>query len=272
MKYRVIPLEIRDGLTNTSMDEALVTSLNSGPIVLFTSWNPTVSISWKQNLREDVNVKAAERDAIDIVRRKSGGRAVYLDEGYVGFTVIQPRNGIENPTHVYDFWMSKALGALHELDIGAKRHGSNDIVVNGKKIGNAAQQQLTSDGIKYTLVHGSIRSYVKDFDVMMNVLQIAGVPLKGFSKEARGIITSAEDETNSNEKELYNVLQKHLCPNGTVSSLSKEEKANVKMLKAEYSKPEWINGTGDEPSRGPCDFIFDKELMIQSLRGKVTFL
>lgn len=264
--YRMVPLEKRDGVTNTALDEAFLGEYRDCPLVIFSSWEPTVSVSYKQNLRKDVDVQRARERGLDLVRRKSGGRTVYVDGDYVGFKVIEPRERRDyDITGIYREWCERIPEALEELGIDSRVSG-NDIMVDGKKIGNAAQINKRD----YVIVHGSLRVEKPDLEEMLSVLKIDGEPLSPYEDEAREVITSVEEEGGDPE-DVYPALIETLCPGSEEIGLNGVGD-EITELREFYSDEEWLEGSGDEPSRGPCDFIFGKTLMIPSLRGKVEFV
>src|SRR3989344_1018072 len=275
--YRVIPIQTRDGITNTAIDDALEYSLKGRPIIVFSKWTPTVSIGIGQDLYKDVDVNCAERLGAKIVRRKSGGRTVYLDENYIGFTIIDPTHGVSefNFPERYKEWCGKVCEALKYLGIDANLKGNNDILVNGRKIGNAAMVARKD----YLLIHGSLRYRYDNLDEMLNILKIDGVQLKDYKEEASKVITSVDMESEIGEEELYNSLVEKMCPNASVEAFTEDELETIEELKKSYDDKKWVKRgmwmsgkrTKKLKSRGPCDFIFDKTLMIPSLEGKVKF-
>ena len=91
--WRLLKLEMGDAFTNMAVDEAIMRARieNSTPNTLrFYRWNPSaVSIGRFQNLINEVHVENCRAHNVDIVRRITGGGAVYHDsQGEITYSVI----------------------------------------------------------------------------------------------------------------------------------------------------------------------------------------
>ena len=80
-----------------------------------------------------------QSDGIPLVRRKSGGGAVYHDLGNSNYSIIMPRSAFQRSTSV-----NLICRALHQLDIPARVNERFDIVVNDDKVSGSAYK-LTND-------------------------------------------------------------------------------------------------------------------------------
>ena len=82
--WRFLPIEIKNGFWNMALDEAILNSViekKSPNTLRFYKWNPsTISIGRNQSLSEEVNVEVAQRKGFTIVRRITGGGAVFHDQ------------------------------------------------------------------------------------------------------------------------------------------------------------------------------------------------
>ena len=126
--------ESNDGWRNLAADEYFLNHIGKDEILLHVYLNaPSVIIGKNQNAWGECNLKAMEKDGVKLVRRISGGGAVYHDLGNVNFSFIAHEG-------IYDVGrqMSVILKAVRNLGIQAQFSGRNDLLAEGKKFsGNA---------------------------------------------------------------------------------------------------------------------------------------
>lgn len=119
---------------NLAVEEYLTLNVEDDTCILYLWQNRhTVVVGRNQNLRKECNVEEAEKDGVFLVRRLSGGGAVFHDMGNLNFTFIVRKADydVAKQTQVI-------LNALESLGIKAERSGRNDVTVEGAKIsGNA---------------------------------------------------------------------------------------------------------------------------------------
>ena len=157
--------------------------------------DPCIVIGRFQNPHSECNLPAMEKDGVQLVRRQSGGGAVYHDRGNLCYTLIGNK---DEATKEENFDL--IVEALARLGITSEQSGRNDILMGGKKIsGNAFQNTKT----KFTH-HGTLL-VTSDLSVMANYLtpsetKLASKAVKsvasrvGNLKEAKADITVEEVE------------------------------------------------------------------------------
>lgn len=126
-----------DASVNIALETYLVENkLVDEPILLFYINKPSIIIGRNQNTIEEVNQPYIDEMGIEVVRRMSGGGAVYHDLGNVSFCFIKDDDG-----SFRDFasFTRPVIEALHKMGaIGAELQGRNDLLIDGKKFsGNA---------------------------------------------------------------------------------------------------------------------------------------
>ena len=137
-EWRLLVTEPTDGATNMAVDEALWRGRQAGaspPTVRFFAWEPpTVSLGYGQPLARDVDVEACRRFGVGLVRRSTGGSAVYHDgpERELTYSVIASNDDLgigSDLLHTYR-WIAlalqrglRALGAPVELGGLARAEG-----------------------------------------------------------------------------------------------------------------------------------------------------
>ena len=129
--------ENTDPRTNIALETYLVENrLTDQPLLLFYINEPSIIIGRNQNTVEEVNQRYVEEHGIHVVRRMSGGGAVYHDLGNFSYCFIQEEHG---PARDFSVFTRPVIEALHQLGVaGAKLEGRNDLLIDGKKFsGNA---------------------------------------------------------------------------------------------------------------------------------------
>ena len=129
--------EITDPSVNLAIEEFLLRYLTSEPeLVLFYINEPSVIIGRNQNSIEEVDPDFIQENKINVVRRLSGGGAVYHDHGNLNFSYI---SGAAENLHNYHHFINPVVDALNKLGVPAELKGKSDVFVDGKKISGNAQ-------------------------------------------------------------------------------------------------------------------------------------
>ena len=126
-----------DASLNIALETYLVENrLVDEPILLFYINDPSIIVGRNQNTIEEVNQAYVEEKGIRVVRRMSGGGAVYHDRGNFSFCFIKDDDG-----SFRDFasFTQPVIQALHKMGAkGAELKGRNDLLIEDKKFsGNA---------------------------------------------------------------------------------------------------------------------------------------
>jgi lipoate-protein ligase A len=97
---------------------------------------PTALIGRHQDLSREVNLDYCDKDGVGVVRRVTGGGAIYLDEGQLGWELVfhKASLGIPNLADLAAAICNAAAAGLRELGVNAKFRPRNDIEVDGRKI------------------------------------------------------------------------------------------------------------------------------------------
>ncbi len=106
---------------------------------IFMLWrnSRSVIIGKNQNTYAEINKSFVDEHDIKVVRRLTGGGAVFHDLGNLNFTYIVPRN--DCPTLDFERFSKPIIKALRSLGVNAELSGRNDITVDGRKISGNAQ-------------------------------------------------------------------------------------------------------------------------------------
>lgn len=142
--------------------------------LLFYINEPSIIIGRNQNTLEEINHEYVEEQGIHVVRRISGGGAVYHDTGNLNFSFIT--NYDKQSLNNFRKFTRPVIKVLRSLGVDAELSGRNDIEVGGRKISGNAQfssvKRMFSHG---TLLFDSDLSEVTNaLDVKMNKIESKG--------------------------------------------------------------------------------------------------
>lgn len=130
--------DVTDPRINLAIEEHLLRNLETDEdLLLFYINEPAIIIGRYQNTLEEINAEYVAEHGIHVVRRLSGGGAVYHDLGNLNFSFITQR-APEN-FHNFKKFTGPVISVLRELGIPAELNGRNDIVVDGRKVSGNAQ-------------------------------------------------------------------------------------------------------------------------------------
>ncbi len=197
--WRLLPLAVNDAYMNMAIDEAICRKRAEGlapNTIRFYRWKPSaVSVGYFQLVEEEVNTGACKKMGIDIVRRMTGGGAVYHSyEGEVTYSIIVGQDHPKIPADLiksYEMVCAGIVEGLEELGVEAEFRPINDITVHGKKISGNAQTRRW----KQVLQHGTVLMDT-DLKTMFTLLRISK------EKISDKMIKSAEERVTTIRREL----------------------------------------------------------------------
>lgn len=142
---------ITDPRINLALEEHVLRSIDGDDsLLLFYVNEPSIIIGRHQNTIEEINTDVVREKGIHVVRRISGGGAVYHDEGNLNFSFITPYT--PGRFNRYEEFTRPVVEVLRALGVPAEVGGRNDITADGRKIsGNA---QFVSRGRMFS--HGTV--------------------------------------------------------------------------------------------------------------------
>lgn len=137
--FRIIDTGVREGRAHIAFDPALIELRQQDKVpdtIRFMRFPPTALIGRHQDLSREINLDYCARENVGIVRRVTGGGAIYLDEGQLGWELVFHRAslGIANLADIAAAVCNAAAAGLRELGVRAKFRPRNDIEVDGRKI------------------------------------------------------------------------------------------------------------------------------------------
>ncbi|MDF9762877.1 lipoate--protein ligase [Peribacillus simplex] len=157
---------ITDPRINLAIEEYALKHLNiDETYLLFYINRPSIIIGRNQNTIEEINADYVDGNGITVVRRLSGGGAVYHDLGNLNFSFITRDDG--DSFHNFKKFTQPVVETLEKLGIQAELSGRNDILAEGKKIsGNA---MFSTKGRMFS--HGTLL-FQSEMDHIVSALKV----------------------------------------------------------------------------------------------------
>ncbi|HWJ79383.1 MAG TPA: lipoate--protein ligase [Niallia sp.] len=167
---------ITDPRINLAIEEYALKNLDiNETYLLFYINEPSIIIGKNQNTIEEINTEYVESKGIHVVRRLSGGGAVYHDLGNLNYSFITKDDG--DSFHNFRKFTEPVVQALKSMGVNAELSGRNDLLAEGRKIsGNA---QFATRGRMFT--HGTLL-----FDSEMDHI-VSALKVKKDKIESKGI-------------------------------------------------------------------------------------
>lgn len=157
---------ITDPRINLAIEEYALKNLDiNETYLLFYINEPSIIIGKNQNTIEEINTEYVEGNGIHVVRRLSGGGAVYHDLGNLNFSFITKDDG--ESFHNFRKFTEPVVHALQKLGVNAELSGRNDLTAEGRKIsGNA---QFSTKGKMFS--HGTLL-FDSEIDSVVSALKV----------------------------------------------------------------------------------------------------
>jgi len=240
---RIILNPLTDPAFNLAAEEYLLLQEDRDVFMLWQN-DRAVIIGRNQNAWAEVNIPCAEAEHIAVIRRLSGGGAVYHDLGNVNFTFITaPRENVD-----FTPFIAPVIRALADLGVHAVQDGRNDITAENAKIsGNAQCTFRRPDGTARLLHHGTLL-LSSDLSRLAAVLRPRPEKLraKGIAS-IRSRVTNLRDLVGFPEDMDAAAFMRHLAdaaaPAGEKIPLSDRECAGIAALAREkYESWAWNFG------------------------------
>ncbi len=173
-QVRLLLTQYNSGPWNMAVDEAVLEAVAQGkqlPTLRLYGWNPSaITLGYFQSLQEEVDAQKCKENNVDIVRRITGGGAVYHDKEITYSFIIREADGLitKDILASYKQISGGVIQALTSFGLQTEFVPINDLIVNGKKVSGNAQTRKQ----KTILQHGTI---LLDVNVkkMFSLLKVA---------------------------------------------------------------------------------------------------
>lgn len=233
---------ITDPTLNLAMEEYVLKNLPAEEsYFLFYINRPSIIVGKNQNTIEEVNQTYIDAHNIDVVRRISGGGAVYHDTGNLNFSFITDDDG--NSFHNFQKFTEPIVQALQSLGVNAELTGRNDIQVEQAKISGNAMVKVKNRMFS----HGTLMLN-SDLDEVQNALKVnpAKIKSKGI-KSVRKRVANIQEFLNAplEIEEFKKIILKTIFGETEVEEykLTDEDWENIEKLSNDkYRTWEWNYG------------------------------
>ncbi|MGO1884186.1 MAG: lipoate--protein ligase family protein [Citricoccus sp.] len=232
--------------TQVALDQILTEDVAAGrrrPALRLWQWTePAVVIGSFQSLANEVDPAGVERHGITVVRRISGGGAMFMEaDNCVTYSMYLPASLVDGLSFAdsYPFIDAWAMEALRRAGVEAFYQPLNDIATPEGKIGGAAQKRLANGG----LLHHVTMSYDIDADKMTDVLRIGQEKIrdKGI-RSAKKRVDPLRRQTGMSRPEIWETMMATFTERygATRSELSRDEISRAEALaETKFTTPAW---------------------------------
>ncbi|AGW42507.1 2-isopropylmalate synthase [Leifsonia xyli subsp. cynodontis DSM 46306] len=233
--------------THLALDEVLTAEVGEGrrgPTLRIWEWEePAVVIGSFQSVRNEVDPQNAEKYGIQVVRRITGGGAMFMEAGSViTYSIYAPADLVQGMSFAdsYAFLDEWAIVALRSLGIDASYVPLNDIASPKGKIGGAAQKRLGSGAV----LHHVTMSYDIDGRKMTEVLRIGREKIsdKGIASAAKRV-DPLRSQTGLSRAEIIEQLKLTFrvfsgAKDGDITEA--EYAAAERLVREKFDTDEWL--------------------------------
>lgn len=231
-----------DPYYNLALEEYLLTHYMDGNIVMLWQNDNTIVVGRHQNTIEEINQQYVKEHGIKVVRRTTGGGAVYHDLGNLNYSYITDRED-ESIDGGMKRFAEPVIQALKELGADAEFSGRNDILIEGRKISGTAQRIY-----KQRILHHGCLLFDADLSVVVSSLKVRAEKFRSKAiksvKSRVGNIADFLPDTAALEQ-FEETLTRTLLSGESyqILELSPEEFLEVQKLRNEkYATWEWNYG------------------------------
>lgn len=230
-----------DPYFNLATEEYVLKNFNDDAFMLWRN-SPSIIVGKHQNTLAEINAAWVRQHEIPVVRRLSGGGAVFHDLGNLNFTFI--RTGGEEGLIDFRKYTLPILEVMQNLGIDARFEGRNDLTIGGRKFSGNAEHIWKNR----VLHHGTLlfSSHMPDLSEALNA-----DPLKFRDKAVKSVrsrVTNISDhlEIPLDVMQFSTLIEEHIArkyPDARIIGLSPEDHDRIgELVRSKYGTWEWNYG------------------------------
>ncbi|MEG2173239.1 MAG: lipoate--protein ligase [Desulfovibrionaceae bacterium] len=234
-----------DPAYNLALEDVLFSQLTPHVPGYFLLWQnaPSIIVGKHQNTHAEINASLVEHYALPVVRRQTGGGAVYHDLGNLNFSFLVPA-GQSSLGGVLNFarFLNPIRDVLHTLGVQAELSSRNDLTLAGRKISGSAQLR-SKQGI---LHHGTL---LVSLDLAMLGAVLMGAPDKFLSKgiaSVRSRVTNIAEHAPMLTMEVLKQALLHGCAEGTALVDARIHAEAQALAARKYASWDWNFGASPQ--------------------------
>lgn len=231
-----------DPYFNHSLEEYFFKNSNEECFILWRN-APCILIGKNQNAYSEINIDYVKENKLPIVRRISGGGAVFNDLGNINFGFIS--NNASNTFNDFERFTSPIIKALKKLSIEAELSGRNDLTIDGKKFSGNAQAKFNN-----RILHHGTLLFSANMNNLSEALNVR--PIKFEDKSVKSVFSRVTNisehlHTQMDVIEFKNYIMDFIMEtteDAVLYFLNDEEINNIRKLSDhKYSTWDWNFGS-----------------------------
>jgi lipoate---protein ligase len=230
-----------DPFFNLAAEEYVLKNFDEDCFMLWRN-EPCIIVGKHQNTLAEINVEYVKKHNIPVVRRLSGGGAVFHDLGNLNFTFIQ--TGIQENLIDFRKYTEPILEVLQQMGIDARFEGRNDLTIGGRKFSGNAEHIWKNR----VLHHGTLlfSSHMPNLAEALNA-----DPLKFQDKAVKSVrsrVTNISEHLKSemDVTQFATLIHDHIAskyPDVRIIELSQDDHDKIhELVRNKYSTWEWNFG------------------------------
>ena len=237
-----------DPAYNLAFEEYVLKNRRDGALLILWQNDNAVIIGRNQNAEAEINRPFVEQHHIHVIRRNTGGGAVYHDLGNLNYSFITDAGDLQERSAAR--FTQPVVEALKALGLDAESSGRNDILVSGRKVSGTAQQLY-----KGRILHHGTLLFDSNADMIVGALNPD--PTKFQSKSVQSVRSRVGNIRSALPRDMdiaafWDHLRISFTQGGMIPmTLSPDELRQIQALKEEkYDTWEW--NFGRSPKYDTC--------------------
>lgn len=246
--WRLLDTGVRPAAENMALNRALLEARQAGespPTLRFLQFYPAALIGYHQSAEQELDLDYCAAHGIAVQRRITGGGAIYMDEGQLGWELYLTRDelGTADMSAISRRICEAAAAGMRALGVDARYRPRNDIEVGGRKISGTGGA-FDGDALMY---QGTL---LIEFDVerMLRVLRVPAEKLsdKAIASARERVVSLAElvevvPSLEDIKRRLAEAFGRAFGVGFVASGLTASEQARFRQALAEMDHPDWVH-------------------------------